>query len=123
MSAETQEPNSPTASPPQPSDVKEPLRFEQLISDLSVRIVGATAETLDDTIEMALGHLGRHLRLGLATVLCLDPKRNVFTHTHEWYDEELFEGTSFLETDVGEQHLELPGASIRQAVEILQEGV
>jgi transcriptional regulator with GAF, ATPase, and Fis domain len=105
MSAEIPETNVAAGSTLQSSDVDEHLRFGRLISDLSVRIVSATAETLDETIEVALGQLGSHLRLGLATVVCFDPSRDVFTHTHEWYDEELFEGSSFLGTDVGEPYL------------------
>ena len=105
MSAETPNAKVAAASSPQSSDVEEPLRFERLISDLSVSIVNAPAESLDETIEMALGRLGRHLRLGLATVLCLDPSRNVFKHTHEWYEKELLDGPSFRGTEIGEPHL------------------
>ena len=54
--------------------------------------------------EEALGRLGGHLRLGLATVLCFDPDREVFVHTHEWSQQGLFEGASFRGTGVREPH-------------------
>jgi transcriptional regulator with GAF, ATPase, and Fis domain len=86
-------------------ELEEHLQFEKLISELSVSIVNAPAEALDARIEMGLGRLGEHLRLGLATVLCLDSDRKVFEHTHEWCAEGLFEGSSFRGTVVEEPHV------------------
>ena len=105
MDPKTLKADDPSVSLSQPSGVDEHLRFERLISDLSASIANAPAETLDETIEMALGRLGRHLRLGLATVLCCDPLQKVFQHTHEWYDKKLFDGPSFRGTEMGELHL------------------
>ena len=104
MGSDIESPESKDPSGKEPADLEESLRFEVLISEISVSIANAPPDQLDAKIEAALGRLGRHLRLGLATVLCLDPNRSVFKHSHEWYEEGLFEGPSFVGTVVGDPH-------------------
>jgi hypothetical protein len=53
--------------------LQEHLEFEGLISQIAALVVDASPKALDATIETALGLLGEHLGLGLATVLCVAP--------------------------------------------------
>lgn len=84
--------------------LQERLQFERIVTEISFTIANMPVEALDAGIEAALCRLGTHLGLGLASVLCLDSNRNAFRHTHEWYQEELFDGPSFRGTEVGEPH-------------------
>ena len=118
MGSDIETPGARDPSGDSPSDSEESLIFEVLISEISVSVAIAPASQLDTEIEAALGRLGRHLRLGLATVLYFDPAREVFVHTHEWFQQGLFEGTSFRGAVVGEPHVWLAGA-LAEGSEIL----
>jgi transcriptional regulator with GAF, ATPase, and Fis domain len=64
--------------------LQERLRFEELLSDLSTRVIHASVENADAVIEDALAEVARSQRFDRTAVFLLDATRDFFALKHEW---------------------------------------
>ncbi|MBA2238047.1 MAG: EAL domain-containing protein [Lysobacter sp.] len=63
------------------------LAFERLIAGLSVELIDAPADRLDELIKHALGGIGRLFAVDRAYLFRFSADRSSYSNTHEWVEE------------------------------------
>src|SRR5664279_3966938 len=75
-------------NPPSPdpyTEFEDRLRFEMLLTELSARLISATAESIDDEIINAQGQIVRALDLDRSVLAQIQEGGNGFAYTHSWF--------------------------------------
>jgi len=75
-------------NPPSPdpyTEFEDRLRFEMLLTELSARLISATAESIDDEIINAQGQIVRALDLDRSVLAQIQEGGNGFVYTHSWF--------------------------------------
>ena len=73
------------AAPPDPTDLKNQLAFEMLMSDVSARLVAAPDQTLASTVETALEETARFFGADRGDLLSVDAPRCEIRVLHAWH--------------------------------------
>ena len=79
------------AALPDPPDLKNPLAFESLISDVSARLAAAPSETFDAAVEAAVGKVVRFFGADRGGILSVDAARRSVRLLYGWYADGLTE--------------------------------
>jgi len=70
-------------------NLQDKVEFDQLLLDISSRLVNIDPEGIDQVIDRLLADVGRFFRAGRSYVFSIDHERKTFSNTHEWTDEDV----------------------------------
>ena len=79
---------------------KEQLRFEQLVSKISTKLIDLDTELLSEAISAALREVSQYMRSDLSIFLLIDQKTGRFRHPHHWIAPGIPFDFSFLDIDI-----------------------